>query len=224
MKRFYLDSQTDLFGWDWKNEVVAFDENKEFDETFVLLGNRWFTEIATATWYDKAKTVLDALDFDYNVGECFADRGFDYLTREQKKALIQLYHRCTRTDDINTIVEALNIIYPEREYETTTIRGYSQSDWQEVIYAKADKELVEKLEAWYFGNITEIGLSESEDNEEIGEIDVWDTIENDKLWKIQREGKLKEYLLTSFGYNEDEECEIYEADGYIQRTKWKKIA
>lgn len=213
MIRFYLDNESELLWFhDYKEEVAG----DEFEEMFVVTGNRDYIGCTNASWYEKAKEVLGDMELVDYPGSAFNEWHKEF-TREQRKALLKVYEECRYTDDLETIVKAANIIYPEREFRTATIRGYCQGDWQEVAYDATVEDSLDYLEAWYFGKITEIHCIDDE------EMDVWSTATNDEIWKWEREDRLAKELLLMFGYDENEECEIYENDGYIKTRKWKQV-
>lgn len=211
-----IDTEADLWDYDYKEEVAG----DEFDELFVITGNRQYKETIEASWWKYAHDLMSDLDMDDYPGAVLRYYKPGELTREQRKALVKLYEDCRCVDDIDTMIDALNIIYPEREFVTRTIRGYCQGDWQEIVYdaKEVNEKIVEYLEAWYFGKMTELHLITKGD-------DCWSTVPDDDLWEWERTGTLRENLLEHFGYDKDttEEVEIYKSDGYRQVKNWVAI-
>lgn len=212
---FHIDNEADLWDYNFKEEVMGSED--EFDKYFVLKGNRDYNTCEEAPWYKGAKGLLNDLDMDSYVGQVF--RYYGNITREQRKAVLKVYEESRYLDDLETIVAVANILNPEREFKTATIRGICQSDWQDVAYDTKYERLLEYLEAWYFGEITEINCV-CEETEE----DCWGTMTDDEIWRYEREGNLKEKLLGYFGYKDADECEIYRSHGYTQVKKWEQIA
>lgn len=206
MAEIRIDNTGDGTWWLYNNHESWKDycccEN--FDEEVVLMGNRNLNEHNEAEWYQKAKTVLDDIDYYDEYPEDLSD--------ETNAKLKRLYERCRCTDDI--LVDVIRLLYPDDVFETGTIRGYCQGDWQNyIVKGNADVYL---LEAIYFGKISDITVIK--DNEEFGDI-----ITHDELWDAERNGDLKEYFRKRYDISEDEELHIFQADGYRQEVDWKEI-
>ena len=123
-----------------------------------------------------------------------------------------MYDKCGCTEDI--LIDVIRLLYPEDTFKTGTIRGYSQGDWQDYI-VKGDVD-VERLEAYYFGNVVDIFVKDNE--EEYG-----DVMTCEELWDAEREGYEKVFR-ERYGIPEDEELKIYVADGYIKTPDWKLVS
>jgi hypothetical protein len=201
---------------EWKSYVVG----EDFDNIFVITGNRDFIETVEAKWWNRAKTILNDLDnyepIPGSVFNFYTEE--DEVSHEQRKAILKVYEDCYSIDDAETILKVANILYPEEHYVSRCIRGCCQRDWQYVYCAEKWVDLIDDLEAWYFGDITEIHW-EDEENEE----DMWCPIINDKLWQLKKEPDFKKALLEYLGEPTDLECEIYEQNGYTKVTNWKQI-
>lgn len=183
----------------WKDYVGG----EYFDEQVVLTGNRDYTGCTEAEWYQRAKDVLNDID-------CY-DEYPDDVTEEVKQKLKELYDKCRCTEDI--IVDVLRLLYPEDTFETGTIRGYCQREWQDYIIKGNVK--TDLLEAFYFGKIADIQIETDEDS-------FGDVITHDELWKAEREG-LKEYMRKRYELSEDEDIHILKADGMKQVVDWKEV-
>lgn len=196
------DSTSWLYGSEqlWKDYIGC----DNFDDQVVLIGNREFTGYTEAEWYNKAKEVLDDID-SY-------DEYPEYLSDEINNEIKNLYDKCRCTEDI--LVDVLRLLYPGETFSSGTIRGYSQSNWQDyIIKGNVDIEL---LEAYYFGKISEICITHNDDS-------FHDVITHDELWKAEKED-LKEYFRKKYEFSETEEIHIFQADGYTQVLNWKQIA
>lgn len=183
----------------WKDYVGCYD----FDEQVVLTGNRDFSDCTEATWYQRAKDVLNDID-------CY-DEYPDDVSEEVKGKLKELYDKCRCTEDI--IVDALRLLYPEDIFKEGTIRGYCQGDWQEYI-VKGDVD-IDLLEAFYFGKIADISVDDGEES-------FGDVITHDELWEAEKED-LKEYMRKRYELSEDEEIHIFQANGMKQVVDWKEV-
>ncbi len=203
----YINSQD---GCDW---LYVYDNWKEycgiedFDETVVITGNRDYQSHINASWYLKAKEMINDLDCYYDYDEWLGIYKKEF-TIEQLQKVNELYMKCNYTDTI--IVPVCRILYPMEDFTETTIRGYTQGEWQTVIY-KGNID-VDMLESVYFGKIAEIYCE-----------DCSTFVTHDELWKWERDGNLEKHIRDEFGINDDEPLDIYEADGYVQSIKWKKV-
>lgn len=147
---------------------------ENFDEQVVLTGNIDFTDYTKAEWYQNANELLDNIANDFDALDICDDYS---LTQEQYKTIKEMYDKCRCTEDI--LVDTIRILYPEDTFETGTIRGYTQGDWQDYI-VKGDVD-TDLLEAMYFGKISDITVKT--EDEEFG-----DVITHDELWRAEREG------------------------------------
>ena len=101
--------------------------------------------------------------------------------------------------------------YTGKKWKQTTIKGYSQGDWQDVYYVEGEvsKEYIKEIEDFYMGKVT--GFTVSEDNGDYDEF-----VPNDIVW----EGKeaICQYLGLPL-----ESTTIYEDVGYEKVYKYKEI-
>ncbi|WP_288681580.1 hypothetical protein [uncultured Eubacterium sp.] len=199
--------ETDSIGYGgennyWKDYVGCDD----FDEQVVLFGNRDFNGIAEASWYNKAKEILENIDYYDEYPE-------DLSTIDNAK-LKELYENCDCIEDI--IIDVLKILYPEDEFKEGMIQGYCQSDWENyIVKGNVDINL---LEAYYFGKISDVWVEDFNDNGSYSS-----TITHDDLWEAERKG-LEKFLRDRYDIPEDEELHIYIADGTIQVLDWKEVS
>ena len=184
----------------------------------VFTGNRDFTDITDIEWYQNTVSILGDIDSDTFPGYCLS--AYKELTRNQRKALVALYESCRTIDDLETIIAAANIIYPGNDYKSKCIRGYSQGDWQYIMYPASEynDDSVREIESFYFGNVAKVCFIDE------GGVEVYGYITDDSLWSAERNGELKKTLLSMFDIDPDTDCDIFEDDGYERVKKWKQIA
>lgn len=183
----------------WKEYVGC----ENFDEEVVLIGNRDYSGCTEASWYQRATEVLRYID-------CYDEYPEDESDEVNAK-LKELYDNCRCTEDI--LLEVIKLLYPEETFKTGTIRGYCQGDWQEYI-VKGDVD-IDLLEAFYFGKVADIDVDNNGDS-------FGDVITHDELWEAVMVG-LKEYMRNKYGFADDEEIRIMQADGYTQVANWKEV-
>jgi hypothetical protein len=99
-----------------------------------------------------------------------------------------------------------------KDWEETTIRGYSQSDWQTLYYVdeEVDKEEIETIENFYMGKVSEFVIDEGDD------CVYHDFVPDDVVWDGKK--SICEYLGL-----EVDNTTIYEDDGYEKVYKYKEI-
>lgn len=99
-----------------------------------------------------------------------------------------------------------------KDWTETTIRGYSQSDWQTLYYIIDDStiEEIEMIENFYMGKVTEFVIDEGDD------CVYHDFVPDDIVWDGKK--SICEYL----GFEVDVTT-IYEDDGYEKVYKYKEI-
>lgn len=67
-----------------------------------------------------------------------------------------------------------------KKWEITTIKGYSQGDWQKVYYTKdTSQEKIDEIENFYMGKVCEFEVFEEDDEESVYCVYVPDSI----VWK-----------------------------------------
>lgn len=200
-----------LYGKDeeWKDFVCP-----DFDEKVVLTGNDRMTTYEDASWWKDAKEVITDLDSYLEAPE-FREEYANKYSSDQIEAVISAYDAWNGDHYVDFITKIAQILHPEIKLEETTLRGYSQSDWQDAIYVSGslDENI---LEAYYFNMLTELHYEDDS-----GE-DYWDTITDDELWKMER-GDLKQNLREHFGIPADEEIKIRKFSGYSQTPNYDEL-
>lgn len=217
MATIRIDNTGDGICWvysgdEWKDWVCD-----NFDENVVVMGNRDYTEITEASWYEEAKLLLDDIDecttFD-GLEEDFYKAYKDTYTREIIDKVYKVYVECNTYDNLEVITKVANILHPDIQIEIATIRGYSQGEWQEVAYIKETVD-IDMLEAYYFGKISDITVETEDDT-------YGDIVTHDELWDMEH-GNLKEKLREKYNIPEDEELTVMKCDGYVQVADWKEV-
>lgn len=67
-----------------------------------------------------------------------------------------------------------------KKWEITTIKGYSQSDWQEVYYTKdISQEEIDEIENFYMGKVCEFKVFEEDDEESV----YYEYVPDSIVWK-----------------------------------------
>lgn len=224
MVSVYLDSTSGcdyLYGGSdiWKDYV-----RENFDDHIIISGNRDYQEIKEAEFWQDARYLVsefenmytdpsDGDDFEVELQEIATAYKKEGFTLDTIRRAYTLFNE-KGFDGFE--VDFLNILYPDRDYEEATIRGYSQGDWNNVIYDQNDETInIDVLEAFYFGKLTDCYTDK----------DYGSTVfTDDELWNITRAGNLEKTIRERLFIPDNEEIEIFEDDGYIQTTKWKKIS
>jgi hypothetical protein len=96
-------------------------------------------------------------------------------------------------------------------WEETTLRGYSQGDWNTLYYVVDDStiEEIETIENYYMGKVSEFVVEEDGDDYRV-------LIPDDIVWKG------KKSICECLGF-EVEDTTIYEDDGYEKVYRYKEI-
>ena len=165
---------------DWKDYVID-----DFDKKIVIHGNNHFDSIDCASWYEKTLDVMKDIDLNFEEDDIYDLYKNDY-TIEQWQQLLDIYKHCRYYDDDETILKALEVIYPERHFESGTIKGSSQGDWNTVLYDSDKFDDISRLEDFYWGNVSEIYVMNDND-----EIEVTAIVTNSDIWDAER-NKLRE--------------------------------
>lgn len=99
-------------------------------------------------------------------------------------------------------------------WEETTLRGYSQSDYQTLYYVdeEVDKEEIEMIENLYMGKVSEFVVEEDGDDYST----YHEFVPDDVVWKGKK--SICDYLGLSV-----DKTKIYEDDGYKKVYKYKEI-
>lgn len=188
MRTIRIDNEADswmLWPNEWKGYVYGPEE--DFDEVFVITGNRDYKGLREASWYKDAVEYLE--------------NNYEEVT-------------------LDNIMETLTKLFPNDTFEKMEINGFSQNEWQYVIYKTnaADfwgDDLKETLEDFYFGYVTEIYNAEDKVVTYVG---------NQEMWKYEDDqNKLKDFICDLIGIDPDEDVQFLVSDGYEMAKKWKAI-
>lgn len=182
----------------WKDYVC-----EDFDDNIVLFGNRDMNETKEAQWYQKAKEVLDNIDYYDEFPEDFS--------AETNAKLKDLYDSCRCTDDI--MLDVIRLLNPSETFVTGTIRGYCQGDWQ--YYIAKENVNVDNLEAFYFGSVADVTVTTNEET-------FGDVITHDELWKAKKDG-LRSYLRKRYEIPDNEQLHVFIAEQMASVPKWEEM-
>jgi hypothetical protein len=202
----------------------------EYPDNVILDGNRQYKS-HTTTAYDNIKNGFEEMTgyIDYcgengtyrNVTECI----FDFLPCEHKtkystkdihewKKLIEEYNKYDEiTDDI--ICTALKLI-TGKEYDTTTIRGCCQGDWQDIYFpVEYGKEFVKVFETEYFNTGSEWIIHDEETEPQTPEDITGGAM---YCYSYDPRKEIAEYMEV-----EQTDVILYEFDGYNRIEKYKLV-
>lgn len=137
--------------------------------------------------------------------------GNSHFTKIGDSKLISIVEGNYYDDDTEYDYETLEQLkkVTGKVWEETTLRGYSQSDWQTLYYAvdEVTPEEIEEIENFYMGKVTEFQVEEEGYREFVPDDVVWSG---------------KKAICNYLGLKE-EETTIYEDDGYEKVYKYKEI-
>lgn len=129
------------------------------------------------------------------------------------KKLISIVEGTYYDDEVGYDYETLEELkkVTSKVWEETTIRGYSQGDYQTLYYVdeEVDKEEIEMIENFYMGKVSEFEVEEDGDT-------YHEFVPDDVVWKGKK--SICDYL----GLNVDSTT-IYKDDGYKKVYKYKEI-
>ena len=153
----------------------------------------------------------DLMDIDK---ERFIICGNDHFRTTGDEKLISIVENTYYDDEVGYDYETLEMLkkVTGKDWTETTLRGYSQGDWQTLYYIVDDStiEELETIENFYMGKVTEFEVDEGDD------CVYHDFVPDDIVWKGKK--SICEYL----GLKEEETI-IYEDDGYEKVYKYKEI-
>ena len=129
------------------------------------------------------------------------------------KKLISIVEGTYYDDEVGYDYETLEELkkVTGKVWEETTLRGYSQSDYQTLYYVdeEVDKEEIEMIENFYMGKVSEFEVEEDGDT-------YHEFVPDDVVWKG------KKFICDYLGLNVDSTT-IYKDDGYKKVYKYKEI-
>ena len=129
------------------------------------------------------------------------------------KKLISIVEGTYYDDEVGYDYETLEELkkVTSKVWEETTLRGYSQSDYQTLYYVdeEVDKEEIEMIENFYMGKVSEFEVEEDGDTYHT-------FVPDDVVWKG------KKSICGYLGLSVDN-TKIYEDDGYKKVYKYKEI-
>ena len=163
-----IEYNDDSFLWmndGWKDYVCM-----DFDENVVATGNRDYSDIVEASWWKDAIAAIDEADEQYEEADFIANMEDEYAPDKLHDIWEAIQH-CRDCYDPEFVAKVAMILDPNLSLSTSTIRGNSQGDWQDVVYVDGAVD-ESTLEDWYFGNVYEarvydLATAELTDNGEI---------------------------------------------------------
>ena len=204
----------------WKENVCA-----DFDENIVIIGNRNAEGIEEATWWQEAKSVFNELDNYGGDRAEFMSVFEDEYAADKLADIYDAYDLWDGRDNSAFIAKIAEILFPGLSLKCGTIRGNSQGDWADVVYIEDELPDIDILEAWYFGDVYDVGVYDVTDvDPEIldDEYELRDYISDEdwiemrtiaypELWELQRDpAGQKQAFIKEFGLPADSEIYIDE--------------
>lgn len=205
----------------------------EWPENVYVFGNRHYTERA-----ERIDEIRNALE---NIAEDFAamqaghgytnnlraliwyelprDSGEGY-TRAERLKIIEMAQRYTDSapdsrDEREAITAALEMVTGE-EYETGTIHGCCQGDWQRIVYpARYGENFTKMFEAEYFNTGTEWIIHDSEEEPETPD-------EIDGYGHYCHTYDARAEIAAELGVK-PEEVQLYSFDGWTRSANWRAV-
>lgn len=118
-------------------DATGINEEELKYETIVITGNRDFSPMGD-------KQLIDVINNDYYDDDLTLEEHEDGSCDE-----VEIGYDYEKFAELKKLTG--------KEWEQTTFRGYSQSDWQDVYYAKDEvsADRLEELEAFYMGKVSE---------------------------------------------------------------------
>lgn len=150
------------------------------------------------------------MDIDKSKIIIYGNRHFREIGDEKLLSIVEGKYYDEETEyDYETLDELKKVT--GKVWETHTMRGYCQGDWNTLYYVvgEVDEDEIELIENFYMGKVTEFEIEEDGDT-------YHDYVPDDIVW----EGKKS--ICDYFGIKE-EETTIYEDDGYEKVYKYKEI-
>lgn len=185
------------------------------EENVIITGNKDFTDFCEADFYFEIKDIISDLDcyFENDIISMYENE----YSIETIKKLVACYDNNYMLPDLELIKKLAGILYPDLQLETGVLRGYSQSDWQNVLYKKDFNIDLNILSDYYFGNVCELSI-ESNDNI------YWQQISNTELFKLENSTDIKKAFRDFLGLSENENIIINKFSGYTQIANYTQIA
>ncbi len=206
-------------------EVFCFDPSEYFDDIMITGNNRLVSYIPK--WGQEAIDMIRDFDSclysDMSFEECKEflmnenDFTFENISDEKLELAINAWNNYNNSSDPNLIAKIINILHPDYDVKVKEIRGYSQGDWNVLIYKNSDKECVDNIESYYFGNVKEVYMNNP--NEQLCILSA--TVPDNKIWEWERNNELAKKFCELFDLSEDTKCSVYR-ETLIPTTKVKR--
>ena len=189
---------------------------EDFEEHFVITGNRDMNGFTGASWYQEAREIIKDIDLyidDISDGTMEAT-DIEGITAENADALLQAYESMHSLDDVDGITDVLNVLHPDCHYVRMQIHGCTQGEWQNVICEEKDAECIDDISAFYWGEVSCLHYEEE---------DVWSVVSDDDLWTWERENTLQEHLRDLLDIDADASLEVYRQDGCTCSPRFERV-
>ena len=121
-------------------------------EVMVIHGNRNYRNHESASWYKRALELYHHISNDIDCGVDWYDPQYDDCSEEVWRNLYDVIENEEVSDSDEGIVFILSYLYPDWKFDYGTIRGYCQSDWQDVIF-RSDLTTKDEIETVYFNKM-----------------------------------------------------------------------
>lgn len=191
------------------------DETDYCKDKFVITGNSRLLEYGIKNdFFENVVNLITDIECYYDM-EAENDRqelATNYnITLEQLEAVNNVINEVCYPEVPKNICRILNIISNDT-YDTKTIRGYSQSDWNEIIYntAAITPDDLNIIESYYFGKYSDVKIVDSD-------FEYWNTILHEDVWK--EDPDLIRTILDL-----PETAEIYLENGKTETINFRKIS
>lgn len=200
---------------------------EDFDDRFVISGNRSLSTCEKAQWYERAVKLeglfRDGFDYEDSGNICTRDE-WNAAYREHCDCVRERYLRRERYDVLDAAVKIARALYPDEVFEKYRITGSCQGEWQYVLFRETGVEdprkAVQTLHAFYFGNVAQIRSVGG-----FGEGDYINYVTLDSFREAEYNGRIEKFVrgLMEGVLEDGEKIEVYVSDGEIRRRKWKRI-
>lgn len=210
------ETKTKVYIYEGSECYTDFADNIDdyIKDKFCIFGNRHYNEYnKDIQWMETIINLSTDIQCHYNIDnpEDVQELSENYdIPEENILEVAAIIDKYNNPETVEAITEMLNAVYGNR-FETKTIRGYCQSDWNEIIYDEDIKESIRYIESMYFGMYSDVRIVEDENNE------YWTEIIHDDLWELKdNHSELCKFL------DVPEDSEVYIQDGYTTTPNWKE--
>lgn len=170
-----------------------------FEELYVLRGNRDYGSYVRAFWFQRAQLLYEKIGSQIEMGGNEFEEEYFECSEETWRILHDMIKNEEITDSDGGILFILHHLYPDWKFGYGTIRGYSQSEWQNVIYRSDLVDNLDQLEAAYFGKLYEV----SEDMYFTTKF-----VTHKEFWVAEMRKEIDQFIRKKFGFGNDISFEV----------------